>query len=268
MTATPIPRSLALTIFGDLDLSFMRELPKGRQPIETKLVSNRQRESAYDRIRSEVAEGRQAYVICPLVSESEKVQAKAAEEEYERLQQEVFTDLRLGLLHGQMKAAEKAAVMKEFAKGRIDVLVATSVVEVGIDVPNATVIAIEGAERFGLAQLYQMRGRVGRGSEKSYCLLFTDRAGTTARARLKKLVAATSGSEVAQADLDIRGPGELAGVRQAGLPDVAMRSLGNVALLERVREIAKTLLKTDPTLRQHPALLERTRTVELTLHLS
>ena len=268
MTATPIPRSLALTIFGDLDLSFMRELPKGRQPIETKLISNRQRATAYDLIRSEVADGQQAYVICPLVSESEKVQAKAAEEEYERLQKEIFPDLRLGLLHGQMKAPEKAAAMKDFVKGKIDVLVATSVVEVGIDVPNATVIAIEGAERFGLAQLYQMRGRVGRGTEKSYCLLFTDHAGTTARARLKKLVAATSGSEVAQADLEIRGPGELAGVRQAGLPDVAMRSLGNVELLTRVREIAKTLLKEDPGLRKHPALAHRVHSVEQSLHLS
>lgn len=268
MTATPIPRTLALTIFGDLDLSTMTELPKGRKPITTKIISPRSRKKAHELILREVAAGHQAFVICPLVKESEKIQAKSAEEEYKKLSEGVMSDLRLGLLHGQMKAPEKNAVMTDFAKGKIDVLVATSVVEVGIDVPNATVIAIEGSERFGLAQLYQMRGRVGRGEHKSYCLLMVDKASATTRKRLKAMVDAKSGADIANADLDIRGPGELVGTRQSGIPDVAMRALANLTMIEKTRTLAKALLKDDPALKKHPALAKRTRSLEAALHIS
>ena len=268
MTATPIPRSLALTIFGDLDLSMMTELPKGRQPIVTKIIGPRSRTKAYDLIRSEVAAGHQAFVICPLVKESEKIQAKSAEEEYARLSKEIFPSLTLGLLHGQMKAKEKNDVMQEFAKGKIDVLVATSVVEVGIDIQNATVMAIEGAERFGLAQLYQMRGRVGRGEHASHCLLMVERASQATRKRLKALTMAESGAAIAEADLAIRGPGEMIGTKQSGIPDVAMQALTDLRLIEKTRAMAKALLKRDPALRKHLALAKRTRELEQVLHLS
>lgn len=268
MTATPIPRTLALTLFGDLDLSTIKELPKGRKPIETKIVGPRSKKKAYALIEEEVAQGRQAFVICPLVEESDKVQAKAAVVEYERLKEQVFPDLNVGLLHGQLKAKEKNDVMQKFARGKIDVLVATTVVEVGIDVPNATVIAILGAERFGLAQLYQMRGRVGRGEHKSYCLLMPERAGAQTRKRLRAMVDAESGAEIAEADLEIRGPGELIGTRQSGIPDTAMQALGNLNLIEQTRDLAKALLKKDPNLKQHPLLAQRTRQLETVLHLS
>ena len=268
MTATPIPRTLALTLFGDLDLSAIYELPKGRKPVETSIIGPRSRKKAYALIADEVAAGRQAFVICPLVQESEKVQAKAAEVEHERLKSEVFPTLSVGLLHGQMKAKEKNDVMEQFAKGKIDILVATSVIEVGIDVPNATVMAIEGAERFGLAQLYQMRGRVGRGEHKSYCLLMPERAGEQTKRRLRAMVDAASGAEIAEADLDIRGPGEMIGTRQSGIPDTAMQALGNLRLIEQTRELAKALLKKDPNLKSSPELAQQTRRLETVLHLS
>jgi len=268
MTATPIPRTLALTIFGDLDLSTITELPKGRKTITTKIIGPRSRKGAYELIRKEVAAGHQAFIICPLVKESEKIVAKAAEVEYERLAGGEFSDLSVGLLHGQMKAAEKNAIMQDFSRGKIDVLVATSVVEVGIDVPNATVIAIEGSERFGLAQLYQMRGRVGRGEHASHCLLMVEHAGIQTRKRLKAMIDAKSGAEIAEADLGIRGPGELIGTRQSGIPDVAMRALANLELIEKTRSLAKALLMKDPNLKKHPALAKRTAALETALHLS
>ncbi len=248
MTATPIPRSLQLTIWGHLDVSVIDEMPPGRQPITTRVIMPRERERAYAFVRSQVARGHQAFIICPLVEESEKIEAKAAVEEYERLRREVFPDLRLGLLHGRMKGEEKDAVMSAFARGELDILVATSVVEVGIDVPNATVMLVEGAERFGLAQLHQFRGRVGRGEHPSYCLLVAESASPEAEERLRAVEATTDGFVLAQKDLELRGPGEFLGTRQSGLPDLKMASIADLRLLERVREAAARFLETDPQL--------------------
>jgi len=259
MTATPIPRSLQLTIWGHLDVSVIDEMPPGRQPITTRVIMPRERERAYAFVRSQVAKGRQAFIICPLVEESEKIEAKAAVEEYERLRRDVFPDLRLGLLHGRMKGEEKDAVMSAFARGELDILVATSVVEVGIDVPNATVMLVEGAERFGLAQLHQFRGRVGRGEHPSYCLLVAESASAEAEERLRAVESTTDGFVLAQKDLELRGPGEFLGTRQSGLPDLKMASIADLRLLERVREAAGRLLETDPALQkpEHRLLARR-----------
>ena len=251
MTATPIPRSLQLTIWGHLDVSVIDEMPPGRQPVTTRLILPRERERAYAFLRSQVEKGRQAFIICPLVEESERIEARAAVKEYERLQKRVFPDLRLGLLHGRLKAGEKEATMAAFARGELDVLVATSVVEVGIDVPNATVILIEGAERFGLAQLHQFRGRVGRGEHPSYCLLSTESTSPEAEERLAAVEATTDGFELAQKDLDLRGPGEFLGTRQSGFPELRMASLTDLRLLETAREAARRLFESDPEL-HHP----------------
>ncbi|MCS7281814.1 MAG: ATP-dependent DNA helicase RecG [Anaerolineae bacterium] len=248
MTATPIPRSLQLTLWGHLDVSVIDEMPPGRQPVTTRVIMPRERERAYAFVRSQVAKGRQAFIICPLVEESEKLEAKAAVEEYERLRRDIFPDLRLGLLHGRMKSEEKEATMAAFARGELDILVATSVVEVGIDVPNATVMLIEGAERFGLAQLHQFRGRVGRGEHPSYCLLVAESASPEAEERLKTVESTTDGFVLAQKDLELRGPGEFLGTRQSGMPDLKMASLADLRLLERVREAAQRVLEEDPNL--------------------
>lgn len=259
MTATPIPRSLQLTIWGHLDVSVIDEMPPGRQPITTRVIMPRERERAYAFVRSQIAKGHQAFIICPLVEESEKIEAKAAVEEYERLRREVFPDLRLGLLHGRMKGEEKDAVMSAFARGELDILVATSVVEVGIDVPNATVMLVEGAERFGLAQLHQFRGRVGRGEHPSYCLLVAESASAEAEERLRAVEATTDGFVLAQKDLELRGPGEFLGTRQSGLPDLKMASIADLRLLERVREAAARFLETDPSIEkpEHRLLARR-----------
>ncbi|HEX8034336.1 MAG TPA: ATP-dependent DNA helicase RecG, partial [Ktedonobacterales bacterium] len=219
MTATPIPRTLALTLYGDLDVSVLDELPAGRQPIITRWRSGSQRQEAYRLVAEEVAAGRQAYIICPLVEESEALEAKSAIKEYERLQTEVFPDLRLGLVHGQLKPAEKDRAMRAFRDGEIDVLVATAVVEVGVDVPNATVMLIEDADRFGLSQLHQFRGRVGRGQQQSYCYLLSSEGSMQARERLSVLERTTDGFALAEADLQMRGPGDFFGTRQSGLPE-------------------------------------------------
>lgn len=248
MTATPIPRSLQLTVWGHLDVSVIDEMPPGRQPVTTRVILPRERERAYAFLRYQVEQGRQAFIICPLVEASEKIEAKAAVQEYERLRMEVFPDLRLGLLHGRMKSEEKEAVMAAFARGELDVLVATSVVEVGIDVPNATVMLIEGAERFGLAQLHQFRGRVGRGEHPSYCLLVVESASPEAEERLRAVEATTDGFVLAQKDLEMRGPGEFLGTRQSGLPDLRMATMADLRLLERVRAAAQRLLDEDPDL--------------------
>ncbi len=250
MTATPIPRSLQLTLWGHLDVSVIDEMPPGRQPVTTRVLMPRERERAYAFVRSQVAKGRQAFIICPLVEESEKIEAKAAVEEYERLRRDVFPDLRLGLLHGRMKGDEKDAVMSAFARGELDILVATSVVEVGIDVPNATVMLVEGAERFGLAQLHQFRGRVGRGEHPSYCLLVAESASAEAEERLRAVEATTDGFVLAQKDLELRGPGEFLGTRQSGMPDLKMASIADLRLLERVREAAARFLEADSSLEQ------------------
>jgi ATP-dependent DNA helicase RecG len=265
MSATPIPRSLALTVYGDLEVSVIDELPPGRQPIETRWLLPRERERAYGFLRSQVDKGRQVFILYPLVQESEKVDARAAVEEYERLQTTVFPDLKLGLLHGRMKVREKERVMTDFLDGELDMLVSTSVIEVGIDVPNASVMLIEGADRFGLAQLHQFRGRVGRGEHKSYCLLLSDTASPddpTTKAtweRLKAIEETQDGFVLAEKDLELRGPGDFFGIRQSGLPALRMASLSNVRTLEQARAEAQSLFEEDPALSrpEHQALAEQ-----------
>lgn len=247
MTATPIPRTLALTVYGDLDLSIINELPPGRTPIKTKWVLPRERERAYSFVESQVRQGRQAFVICPLIEESETLEAKAAVQEYERLQRDVFPQFRLGLLHGKMKPADKDAVMAEFYRGDTHILVSTSVVEVGIDVPNATVMLIEGANRFGLAQLHQFRGRVGRGEHQSFCLLVADEnISDEGKVRLEAMERTQDGFELAEEDLKLRGPGEFFGTRQSGLPDLSVAKLSDVKTLEMARRSAEELFQQDP----------------------
>jgi ATP-dependent DNA helicase RecG len=248
MTATPIPRTLALTIYGDLDISTIDELPPGRKEIITKWMKPIERERAYTFLRARVTESHQAFVICPLIEESEKVEAKAAVEEHRRLQEEVFPDLRLGLLHGRMSAEEKEAVMREFYGGRLDILVCTPVVEVGIDVPNATVMLIEGADRFGLAQLHQFRGRVGRGEEQSHCLLLAESPSDTGMQRLEIIESTQDGFKLADEDLAMRGPGEFFGTRQSGLPDLRVARLSDVRVLEEARKVAQQIWQEDPNL--------------------
>jgi ATP-dependent DNA helicase RecG len=248
MTATPIPRTLALTLYADLDLCTIGELPPGRQQIQTRWLRPSQRQKAYDFIRRQVQEGRQAFIMCPLVDESEKIEARAAQEEHRRLSREVFPDLRLGLLHGRMRPGEKEQVMAQFRAGELPILVTTPVVEVGIDVPNATVMLVEGAERFGLAQLHQFRGRVGRGEHPSYCLLLEGNPSEEGRRRLSAIENTQDGFALAQADLDMRGPGEFLGTRQSGLPDLRIARLSDLALLELAREEASLLLASDPKL--------------------
>ena len=259
MTATPIPRTLRLTHFGDLDVTILRELPAGRRPIETFVASgDRERARAYDRIREELRAGRQAFVVCPLVEESELLRAKAATAEYERLASTEFADFRVVLLHGQLRPREKQAAMADFAAGGADVLVATSVIEVGIDVPNATVMLVEDAERYGISQLHQLRGRIGRGEHPSVCLLF----GPKGSARLRALAEHTDGFELAEIDLDLRGEGEMLGVRQSGLAQFRVARLpGDGELLRRAHLRARALLDADPELEwpEHVLLAEAVR---------
>ncbi|MFC2017402.1 ATP-dependent DNA helicase RecG [Chloroflexota bacterium] len=245
MTATPIPRTLALTLYGDLDLSVIDQLPPGRQVIKTKWLKPGQRDSAYAFIKRQITDGRQAFIICPLIEESEAIQARAAVAEYERLSQEVFPELRLGLLHGRMPSVEKDKVMRRFRSGELDILVSTPVVEVGIDVPNATVMLVESADRFGLSQLHQFRGRVGRGEEQSYCMLLAQNPSEVARQRLDIIEKIQDGFELAEEDLKLRGPGEFFGTRQSGLPDLRMAKLSDVALLELARSEAIRLFEID-----------------------
>jgi len=248
MTATPIPRTLALTLYGDLDLSVIDELPPGRQEIKTKWLRPNQRDSAYAFIKRQVASGRQAFIICPLIEESEAIEARAATAEHERLSQEVFPELRLGLLHGRMSAAEKDEVMRSFRAGGLHILVATPVVEVGIDIPNATVMLVESADRFGLSQLHQFRGRVGRGQEQSYCMLLAENPSEVGRARLDIIENVQDGFKLAEEDLQLRGPGEFFGTRQSGMPDLRMAKLSDIALLELARREATGLFEIDPRL--------------------
>jgi ATP-dependent DNA helicase RecG len=225
MTATPIPRTLSLTAYGDLDTTSLHELPSGRKPVKTRLVEEDDRAAAYEFVREQLREGRQAYVVCPLVVESEKMQGRAAEVEAQRLAAGELRDFSVGVIHGQMRSAEKAAAMEAFGSGRTDVLVATTVIEVGIDVANATVMVIEGAERYGVSQLHQLRGRVGRGRHRSHCLLFPEEAGAMARRRLKAVEGESDGFKLAEVDLSLRGEGEVLGTRQHGLPRFAVAEL-------------------------------------------
>ncbi len=249
MTATPIPRTLAMTVYGDLDVSVIDELPPGRTPIETRLFNEKGRPRAMERVRTELAQGRQVFVVFPLIEESEKVDTGNATEGAARLQAEM-PDVTVGLLHGRMKAAEKAAVMEQFRTGKIRVLVSTTVVEVGVDIPNASVMLIESAERFGLSQLHQLRGRVGRGAAKSYCLLLAGYARSDlTKQRLKVMEESTDGFYIAEKDLELRGPGEFLGTRQSGVPELAVANLArDQAILSRAREEARAIIDADPTL--------------------
>nr|RNJ69355.1 MAG: ATP-dependent DNA helicase RecG [Leptolyngbya sp. IPPAS B-1204] len=249
MTATPIPRTLALTLHGDLDVSQIDELPPGRQPIQTTMLTGRDRSHAYDLIRREVAQGRQVYVVLPLVEESEKLDLKSAIDEYQHLQTDIFPDFQVGLLHGRMTSAEKDDAITRFRDNETQILVSTTVVEVGVDVPNATVMLIEHAERFGLSQLHQLRGRVGRGTAQSFCLLMNHSKAETAKQRLKVLEQSQDGFFIAEMDLRFRGPGEVLGTRQSGLPDFALASLvEDQEVLTLAREAAERVIELDPTL--------------------
>jgi ATP-dependent DNA helicase RecG len=250
MSATPIPRSLALTLYGDLDLSILDEMPPGRQPIETRLLRPAERSRAYRFITAQLEAGRQAFIIYPLVEGSEKTEAKAAVDEHRRLQDQVFPSFRLGLLHGRMRQEEKDEVMGQFREGKLHVLVSTSVVELGVDVPNATVMLIEGAGRFGLAQLHQFRGRVGRGEHPSYCLLIPDRDDEGEHERLQAMESTSDGFRLAELDLEQRGPGDFLGTRQAGFAELRMARLTDIRLIERARREAARLLEVDPGLGQ------------------
>ena len=257
MTATPIPRTLALSVHGDLDVSQIDGLPPGRQPIRTVLLKGSQRQRAYGLIREQVALGQRAYVVLPLVEESEKLDLRSAVEVYHQLKEEVFTELRVGLLHGRLNSADKQAAIAAFAAGDTQVLVSTTVVEVGVDVPEASVMLIDHAERFGLAQLHQLRGRVGRGAAASHCLLINDSSNVLARQRLELLVRSSDGFEIAEMDLRLRGPGQVLGTRQSGLPDLALASLTDDGeVLERARAVAQEITQADPSLQAHPGLAQ------------
>jgi ATP-dependent DNA helicase RecG len=249
MTATPIPRTLSLTLYGDLHTTALRELPGGRRPVKTWIVPEEKRRGAYEFIRERLREGRQCFVVCPLVEESEQLQARAATREAERLAKTEFKDFTVAVMHGQMHSRDKRDAMSRFAAGDVDVLVATSVIEVGIDVPNATVMVIEEADRYGISQLHQLRGRVGRGGEQSYCLLFSDSQAELARRRLQAVEAERDGFRLAEVDLTLRGEGDLLGTKQSGLPEFKVARLPeDAALLERARRASIEVLRDDPTL--------------------
>ncbi|PJC36527.1 DNA helicase RecG [Candidatus Peregrinibacteria bacterium CG_4_9_14_0_2_um_filter_53_11] len=254
LTATPIPRTLALVLYGDQDLSLLDEMPPGRQTIMTRIVPDEKRADAYSWIRKQIEDGRQAFIIFPLIEESEALMAKAATVEYERLSSDIFPELSLGLLHGQMRSADKERVMKEFAEGKTKILVSTAVVEVGVDVPNATIMMIESAERFGLAQLHQFRGRVGRGEHQSYCLLFPTEITAPSLKRLGAMAKHSSGFKLAEIDMTLRGPGEVYGTAQSGIPDLTMASLSDAETIKESREAAEAIISEDPSLSRHPLL--------------
>ena len=252
MSATPIPRTLALMIYGDLDLSVIDQLPPGRTPVDTMLIGEDKRQRLYGFVRKQVGLGRQVYIVCPAVDQEDEEGMKAAEQFGRTLQNQVFPDLRVAIVHGKMKAADKQAVMASFAAGETDVLVSTTVIEVGVDVPNASLMIIENADRFGLSQLHQLRGRVGRGKHQSYCVLISDNRNETTRKRLKTLCATTDGFLIAEEDLKMRGPGDFFGSRQHGLPQLKLASLeGDMRLLHQAQDAARALLAQDPDL-SHP----------------
>jgi ATP-dependent DNA helicase RecG len=257
MTATPIPRSLALAIFGDLDISIINELPQSRKKIETKIVAENNRAAAYDFVKKQIKEGRQVFVICPLIDLSDKLGVKSVKEEFVKLNEKVFPDLSLAMLHGRLSAKEKDAIMRDFADNKINILVSTSVIEVGVDIPNASIMIIEDADRFGLAQLHQFRGRVGRGAHQSYCLLFADSGGAVAVKRLNALVQSNDGFALAQMDLKQRGPGEVFGTAQKGFPDLKVASLFDHVLIKEAQEEAKQLIAKSPDLELYPILKEK-----------
>jgi len=253
MSATPIPRSLALTAYGDLELSIIDELPPGRTPVETKLIQDTHRAQAYGFVMRQIREGRQAFVVTALIEENENLELLAATQLADDLKV-ILPEARIDLLHGRMTAAEKEHVMDRFRAREFDLLVSTTVIEVGVDVPNASVMVIENAERFGLSQLHQLRGRVGRGSAKSFCVLIAGEHSKKTRQRLGIIEGSTDGFVIAEADLKLRGPGEIRGTRQSGIPDLRLGNLASdVEVIEKARELAKHILSHDPRL-EHPRL--------------
>ncbi|MBP9711746.1 MAG: ATP-dependent DNA helicase RecG [Candidatus Pacebacteria bacterium] len=264
MTATPIPRTLALTIYGDLDLSLLEEMPAGRKPIITEIITPNKRNETYEEIRKELEAGRQLYVICPRIFEADPekeaaLNVKSAVEEAKRLKKEIFKEYEIGVLHSKMSKEKKESVMEEFTNGSIDILCATSVVEVGVNVPNATIIIIEGAERFGLAQLHQLRGRVIRSSHQAYCYIFAEAKNEKTMDRLKALKTAKNGFELAELDLGLRGAGELGGTKQWGITDLGMEAIKNIKMVEAARTEAVRLIESDPELHQYPLLKEKVK---------
>lgn len=272
MTATPIPRTLALTIYGDLDITVLDQMPLGRKAVITEVLTKDKREKAYERVRQELALGHQAYVICPRIDEPDPakemaIQARSVKAEAARLGKDVFPDVSIDILHSKMTPAEKERVMKEFENGDVQILVATSVIEVGVNVENATVIIIEGGERFGLSQLHQLRGRVIRSTHQSYCFVLPESSGQNTRDRLKAFTTAKNGFELAEYDLALRGAGELAGGKQWGVSDIAMEALKNIKLVEAARTEVAALIAADPELKNHPALALRTAAASKEMHL-
>ncbi len=257
MTATPIPRTLAITVYGDQDLSIIDEMPAGRQKIITKLVPEKKRIEAYRWIENQILKGRQAFIVCPLIEESETLNLKSVLTEYAYLSEHIFPDLKLQLLHGKLKQEEKDQIMQEFKENKSQILVSTSVIEVGIDVPNASIMMIESSERFGLSQLHQFRGRVGRGEHQSYCFLFTASLSEDGKKRMKAMELHTSGFKLSEIDLELRGPGEIYGLKQSGIPDLKMASLTDSITIEKARAAAQKVLDADPLLKEHPLLLEK-----------
>lgn len=272
MTATPIPRTLALTVYGDLDITLLDEMPKGRKPIITKLITKDKQDAMYEHVREELASGRQAYVICPRIAEPDPeketaLNVKSVIEEAKRLKANVFKDKRFGVLHSKMTPADKDKIMLEFGEHKLDILVATSVVEVGVNVPNATNIIIEGAERFGLAQLHQLRGRVIRGTHQAYCFVVSDSKSEKTRDRLKALTTAKNGFELAEHDLTFRGGGELYGAKQSGLTDLGMEAIKNIKMVEAARTEARLLVETDPELIKHTLIKQQIKHIGEHLHM-
>lgn len=280
MTATPIPRSLALALYGDLEISVLDEMPEGRQSVITKIIPPASRQKAYEFLHQEIKSGRQIFVICPRIEIPEEknlskegqlkiisqAEIRAVKKEYENLSKNIFPEFSVAMLHGKLKAAQKEKIMADFSSGQSDILVSTSVIEVGIDIPNATVMVIEGAERFGLAQLHQFRGRVGRGQYQSYCLLFTEDPSRQTSARLKAIMEAKNGFELAEKDLALRGPGDFLGTRQWGFPDLTMASLTDIILIKACRNEAAALLQQDPTLQSHPLVKKELAKFKATAH--
>ncbi|MFA5106750.1 MAG: ATP-dependent DNA helicase RecG [Patescibacteria group bacterium] len=266
LTATPIPRTLALGFYGDLDISVIDELPKGRQKIRTKIVPPHERKETYQFIAEEITHGRQAFVICPLIDPSDKLGVKSAREEHERLQKKIFPEFRIGLLHGRLPAPSREKVMRDFLANRIQILVSTSVIEVGIDVPNATVMLIEGAERFGLAQLHQFRGRVGRGSHQASCFLLTETENENAQQRLYAIAGSQNGFALAEKDLEMRGAGELYGLRQSGFPEFKIAKLTDFPIINKAQTIAKNILHHDFELTQYPNIRQKMREFKESIH--
>jgi len=270
MTATPIPRSLALAIYGDLDLSIINELPSGRKKIITEIIKNKNRLKTYNFIRSEIEKGRQAFVICPLIDESDKLGVKSVKQEFDILNQEIFPDFKIGLLHGKLKGAEKEKIMADFLKNKIKIIVATSIIEVGIDIPNATIMLIEGAERFGLAQLHQFRGRVGRDEAQSYCFISPSKENINNQKTIERLEAMTKyndGLSLAKIDLKLRGTGEIYGIKQSGLSELQISGILSDELIKKTADLTAEIINTSPDLKKYPDLKNKLGQWDDNIHL-